>query len=129
MSSIALGAIFLGLGYLASALVDERATAVGIAIGLWLVFVIVYDLAFLGLLVAAEGGLPEPLVTALILLNPTDVFRLLNLTASEATQLASGMGIAGAKAGIDRGLLIAALLGWTAAGLSLSWLALKRKEL
>ena len=54
-SSVLLGAVFIAGGYLVSALVRDRATAGGIAIGIWLVFVLIYDMALLGLLVADQG--------------------------------------------------------------------------
>ena len=54
-SSILLGAAFIAMGYLVSALVRERGTAGGIAIGIWLVFVLIYDMALLGLLVVDQG--------------------------------------------------------------------------
>ena len=59
-SSILLGATFLAIGYLLSALVRERATAGGMALGIWLLLVIVYDTALLGLLVADDGHVVTP---------------------------------------------------------------------
>jgi Cu-processing system permease protein len=47
-SSVLLGAVFIAVGYLVSALVRDRGTAAGIAVGIWLVFVLIYDMAFLG---------------------------------------------------------------------------------
>lgn len=126
-SAVLMGAVFLALGYLASALVAERVSAVGIAIGVWLLFVIIWDLAFLGILVSAGDHLPDWSVTALILLNPADIFRLINLTASEATGLASGMGAAGA--GLPQALLWGALLAWLAVSLTLAARVFGRKEI
>ncbi|MFK5915653.1 MAG: ABC transporter permease subunit, partial [Woeseiaceae bacterium] len=51
ISSLLLGAVFIALGYLVSILVKERATAIGSAIGLWLVFVVLYDLILFGALI------------------------------------------------------------------------------
>jgi len=128
-SAVAMGAVFLSLGYLASALVAERSTAVGIAIGLWLVFAIVYDLAFLGLLVTAGEALPDAVVSALILLNPADVFRLLNLEGSAAVALGADADIAGSKAGLGAPALFGALAAWLAAASGLAWLAFMRREI
>lgn len=128
-SAVAMGAVFLALGYLVSARVAERGTAVGLAVGLWLGFVIVYDLAFLGLLVAGGEGLPAALVQALILLNPADVFRLLNLGQSAAVSLGTGADIAGSKAGLGPLVLGASLLAWLGGVLALAWLAFKRREI
>ena len=46
LSSVMLGAVFVGIGYLISVLVRERGTAGGVAIGVWLLFVLIYDMAF-----------------------------------------------------------------------------------
>ncbi len=54
-SSLVLGAVFIALGYLVSVLVKERATAAGAAIGLWLVFVVLYDLLLFGVLLVDKG--------------------------------------------------------------------------
>src|SRR5690625_4162084 len=55
LTSIMLGAAFISIGCLASTLVRERATAAGLAVGVWLFFVLIYDTAVLGLLVAEIG--------------------------------------------------------------------------
>jgi len=128
-SAIAMGAVFLGLGYLASALVAERSTAIGLAVGVWLMFVLVYDLAFLGLLVTIGDRLPDAVVGALILFNPADVFRLLNLGNSAAIALGTSADIVGSKAGLGPTVLAASLLAWLAVGLGLAWLAFKRREI
>ncbi len=54
-SSILLGATFLALGYLLSAVVRERSTAIGLAVAVWLFFGLLYDMALLGALVADTG--------------------------------------------------------------------------
>ncbi len=51
-SSLMLGAVFIALGYLVSVVVRERTTAAGAAVVLWLIFVVLYDLALLGVLLA-----------------------------------------------------------------------------
>ena len=57
LSSILLGAVFLALGLLISARARERGTAAGIAIAVWLLFVLIYDLALIGLLASDAGQL------------------------------------------------------------------------
>ena len=51
-ASVILGAAFLSMGYLISAKVKERGTAAGIAIGVLAFFVVIFDMALLGILVA-----------------------------------------------------------------------------
>ena len=92
-----LGAVFLALGLMVSAWVRERGTAAGLAIGIWLLLVLIYDLALLGLLASDVGRLlDDRLVTTMLLANPTDVYRMLNLAGSADAQALSAMaGIAG----------------------------------
>ena len=128
-SSVLLGAVFIAIGYLASALVSERSTAGGIAIGIWLLFVLIYDMALLGGLVAAGGhALPAGLLDTLLLLNPTDVYRMLNLGSGGASAL-SGMGGIAEFAGLNALILIAALAVWTLAPLALAASVFSRREL
>lgn len=129
-SSVLLGAIFIALGYLVSASARDRGTAAGIAIGLWLLFVLVYDMALLGVLVADQGRvLSGTAVKALMLLNPTDAYRMLNLAGLDATRAVSGM--VGATGGADLGpaVLIPVLAAWVAVPLMLASWTFSRREL
>lgn len=128
-ASVLLGAVFLALGLLASTLVRQRSTAGGIAIGLWLLFVLIYDMAFLGLLVASGGHSLSPLlVDALLALNPTDVYRLLTLGVGGAGAL-SGIGALAGHTALTTPVLVAILLAWIAAPLALAIRVFSRREL
>jgi len=129
-SSIMLGASFIAIGYLVSASVRERGRAAGIAIGIWLLFVLIYDMALLGLLVADQGRLISAgALDALLLLNPTDIYRMFNIAGSANVSAFSGMaGLAGTMTLSPMGLL-AALAAWTLVPLALAKLAFARKEL
>jgi Cu-processing system permease protein len=113
-SSVLLGLAFLALAYLVSVLVAERSTAAGIAVGLWLVFVIVFDLALMGLLVASKGGVGSDIFPSLLLLNPADAYRLFNLTAFENVRKLSGLGGLSAAAQFPPAVLLLALVAWIA---------------
>ena len=54
-TSALLGGVFVAIGYFISTLVRDRGTAGGIAIGVWLFFVLLYDMALLGGLVVDQG--------------------------------------------------------------------------
>lgn len=113
-SSILLGACFLAMGYLISTCVRDRATAAGIAIGVWLFFVLIYDMALLGALVADQGRfVTSDMVGWALLLNPTDIYRLINLTGFEATAQFSGMAGLTEQAQASVTVLTGALLAWT----------------
>ncbi|MBL8539062.1 MAG: ABC transporter permease [Betaproteobacteria bacterium] len=83
LSALLLGWAFLSIAVLISVLAGDRIRASGIAIGLWFFYVLIYDLLLLGLLVAAEGRYSLDLFPALLLLNPADVFRILNVFGYE----------------------------------------------
>lgn len=117
-SSALLGGVFVAIGYCISALVKDRGAAGGVAIGVWLLFVLLFDMALLGALVADQGKtITSGAVNALLLLNPTDVYRILNLTASQQVSGYAGVAGLGARAGLSPGLLIGVLLLWIAAPL------------
>ncbi|HLO78817.1 MAG TPA: ABC transporter permease subunit [Magnetospirillum sp.] len=129
-SSVALGAVFLALGYLASTCVRERATAAGLAVGLWLLLVLLYDLVLLGVLAATQGqGAVGALFPWVLLVNPADVFRLLNLTGfGEVRQFSGLAGLAGDQL-VRPAALVAALVAWVAVPLAVAILAFRRRPL
>ncbi len=129
-SSVLLGAVFVAIGYLVSALVADRATAGGIAIGIWLIFVVLYDMVLLGLLVADQGRMISGgTLDALLLFNPTDAYRLLNLSGSGDIAAASGMAGAVQTAALTPAVLLAALAAWVVGPMALAALAFSRREL
>lgn len=130
VSSIALGAIFLALGYLISAGVGERGTAAAIAIGVWLLFVLLYDMGMLALL-AADGGqtISQQLVTWLLLANPTDAYRMFNLTGDNQTATLSGMAGLSARLQVPTYVLVALMMTWIFVPLVMSCLVFRRRQL
>ena len=129
-SSILLGAVFIAIGYLVSASVRDRGTAGGIAIGVWLLFVLLYDMALLGILVADQGRvLTAERLNWLLLLNPADAYRLLNLTGFANVSMFAGMAGVSGQAHLAPSQLLAALLGWTVLPLGLATALFARRQL
>lgn len=129
-SSILLGASFIAVGYLVSSLVRARGTAAGIAIGIWLLLVLIYDMALLGLLVVDQGRfISADVLNALLLLNPTDVYRMFNLAGSANVSVFSGMAGLADTMTLNPGVLLAVLAAWAALPLALAALAFSRREL
>ncbi len=127
--SVMLGAVFVAIGYLVSALVAERGTAGGIAIGVWLFFVLIYDMALLGMLVVDQGRtISGGTLNILLLLNPTDAYRLLNLGSGNAGSL-SGLGGIAENVALGRSTLVSALAVWTLLPLAAATLVFSRREL
>ncbi len=130
LSSVLLGAIFLNIGYVISAKVKERATAAAVAIGVWLFFVLLYDMGLLALLASDSGGaINGELVKWLMLINPTDSYRMFNLTSSNATALLSGMAGLSADHRTSDFSLILILLFWIIAPLTAACAIFKRRQL
>lgn len=126
-TSVLLGATFLGVGYSLSSLARRPSGAAGLAIGLWLGLVVLYDLGLLAAIVADDGGVFTTRVFPLALLaNPADAFRLFNLAGSEATAAAAGVG--GAAASIPLWQSLTSLLVWPVAALALASAAFRRVE-
>lgn len=129
-SSWLLGGVFVALGYLISAIVRERSTAVGAAVGLWLSLVVLYDLALLGALLAdAEQAISEQLLTTLLLVNPTDAYRVFNLTATESISQIVGLADIAARSGVGSAVPVLSLGGWLLAALLITIALLYRREL
>lgn len=78
-SAVGLGLAFLSLSVLISVVASTRVAASGLAIVSWFGLVLVYDLAILALLVSLGTRLAAGTVPALLLLNPADAFRMLNI--------------------------------------------------
>ena len=122
-TSILLALAFQSLAYVISAAAAEKTRAAGLALLLWFAFVLVFDLLLLGLLVATEGAIGGGVFPYLLLLNPADVYRLINLTGFDAVALSSGLASVVPEALFSRTLLLAALGAWVAAPLALAaWL-------
>ena len=112
-TSALLGGVFIAIGYLVSTLVRDRGTAGGIAVGVWLFFVLLYDMVLLGVLVADQGRtVTADVLNLLLLLNPADAYRLLNLTATPDVSGFAGVAGLGARTGLGPGALLGALAAW-----------------
>lgn len=122
--------MFIALGYLVSVLVRERSTAAGAAVVLWLVFVVLYDLALLGLLLAdQEQQIGQTLFSTLILVSPADTYRLFNLTAFDTVGQVAGLAGVAARSGFGVSLLLGLMVAWVVLPLSATMAVFHRREL
>ena len=113
-SALLMGLAFLSLAVLVSVLARDRTRASGAAIILWFLFVLVFDLALLGVLVATAGRYGGEIFPYLLLLNPTDVFRILNVFSVEDVRSAYGLVSVVPPVLLRLDLLSAVMLGWIA---------------
>lgn len=124
-SSVLLGATFLGAGYALSALARRPSGAAGLAIGIWLGLVVLYDLGLLALIVADGGGrFTTSVLPWALLANPADAFRLFNLAAAEAAGAAGGMGAAASAIPLWQSAWSVGL--WPLLALALAWAAFRK---
>ncbi|MCR8726118.1 ABC transporter permease [Frigidibacter sp. ROC022] len=95
LTSLVLGGVFVGLGLAISAATPRTGTAAAFAVGLWLVFVVLYDIALLGAVIAAgESTFTTHVFPWLVLANPADSFRLYNLVSLDTAPVAGIDGLA-----------------------------------
>lgn len=129
LSASLLGASFVGFACLISVTTASKSRAAGLALLGWLASVVLFDLVLLALLVVSGGNAIERAVYPyLLLFNPVDVFRLVNLSGlggAAGNELLTGMTAGHAY---PPALLYAALFGWAAVPFAWATLAFRRKE-
>lgn len=120
-TAVLLGAVFVGIGTALSAATRQTGTAAALAIGVWLVVVVLYDLALLATLIAAgDGVFAKTVFPWLVLANPGDAFRLYNLAAIGGGVPVSGLdGLAGTMP-FPASAALATLAAWLALSLALA---------
>jgi Cu-processing system permease protein len=122
VSSVLLGLAFLSLAMLLSVLARDRTRASGLAIALWFALVLVFDLLLLGLLVASGGELGGDAFAYLLLLNPADIFRILNIFSLDDVRRLYGLASIVPPALGQAWLMGGAMLVWIVGPLALaSW--------
>ncbi|ANW00243.1 hypothetical protein LMTR13_08745 [Bradyrhizobium icense] len=91
--------------------------------------VLVFDMALLGVLVVDQGRVVSaPVLKALLFLNPTDLYRMTNLTGFNVSQFSGMTGLAG-TATTSIGALMLGLIAWILAPLGLATAFFVRREL
>ncbi|RYH10429.1 ABC transporter permease [Tropicimonas sp. IMCC6043] len=125
-SSVLLGAVFVAVGLALSALSSRTARAAALAIGTWLVLVVLYDLALLGAIMASgEGTFASHVFPWLVIANPADAFRLYNLASLDSVPVAGIDGLARTLP-FPPGAAIGALALWLVTTVSLGIARTKR---
>lgn len=127
LTSLLLGAVFLALGYAVSAVAGSTTGAAGLSAGLWLVFVVLYDLGLLGAVVFDKGGwFTQSVFPWAMAANPADAFRLWNVAASDGVAMATGL--TGAAAALPLWIAPLSLAIWPVIGLLMALFFFKRLE-
>ncbi len=126
ISSTLLGWVFLALAYVLSSKVSEKSSAAGLALGVWFLFVLVFDLVLLALLVLSEGSFSPDALPWLLLLNPADIYRLINLSGFGGGN-AMGVLALGGDLPVPGAALWLCLLLWVGASLLLAYGVFRRR--
>ncbi len=93
-SSILLGLIFISIAYLISLSVSEKSKAAGLALLIWFFFVLVFDLSLLAILVGIEDSVTQTGLVRLMMFNPADLFRLVNLSNLDTSDINGVLAVA-----------------------------------
>ena len=125
LSALMLGAVYLAAGYVVSGLARDRSAATALAFGLWLVSVVLYDVV---LLILLSVDLATDTFPWLLILNPGDAFRLINLSGFEAVEMASGLAAALPDLPLPPHALWLVLAGWLVLCLAIAGRLLQRRE-
>ena len=119
-SSVLLGLAFLSLAVMLSVFAGDRTRASGLAIAMWFFFVLVFDLLLLGLLVVSGGETGSDWFPYMLLLNPADVFRILNVFSLDDVRTLYGLTSIVPGALAKPWLMVLVMLGWIVAPLSIA---------
>ncbi|NDP37824.1 MAG: ABC transporter permease [Rhodoferax sp.] len=120
ISSVLLGLVFLSLAVLMSVIARERTRASGLAIALWFFFVLVFDLLLLAGLVGTGGAYGGDAFAYMLLLNPADVFRILNVFTLEDVRTLYGLATIVPPALAKPWLMGSVMLAWIVVPLALA---------
>src|SRR3569832_1750817 len=112
LSSVLLGCAFLSLAVMLSVFAADRTRASGLAIATWFFFVLVFDLLLLGALVVTGGQWGGEIFPYLLLANPADVFRILNIFSLDDVRTLYGQATVFPRALADPWLLGLVMLAW-----------------
>ncbi|MDP3872554.1 MAG: ABC transporter permease subunit [Methyloversatilis sp.] len=119
-TSVLLGCSFLSIALMLSVFATDRTRASGLAIACWFFFVLVFDLLLLGGLVATSGRWGGDVFGWLLLANPTDVFRVLNIFTIDEMRSLHGLASVFPEALARPWLLVAVMISWVVVPLAVA---------
>ncbi len=128
LTTLAMGFAFLSLALLISSFARDKIVATGTAMVMWFVFVLIYDLVLVGALVVTEGRYLGGAFPLLLLLNPADVYRLLNVVGLESVAQYYGLATVLPEDFAGPVWMWLAMLAWIVLPLALAYLRLARRS-
>ena len=126
-SALLLGMSFIAIGMWISNVSRSRAQAAGIALLIWFLAAVLFDLLVLAILVITQGHLESNILAGLLLINPTDVFRMINF--SMFSDMQQHTGLMDLQQDMDFGLyqLLSMAIIWVLLPLTLAFYSFKRR--
>ncbi len=126
-SALLLGMSFIAIGMWVSNVSRSRAQAAGIALLIWFLAAVLFDLLVLAILVMTQGHLESNFLAGLLLTNPTDIFRMINF--SMFSDMQQHTGLMDLQQDMDFGLyqLLLMAIGWVVLPLVLAFYSFKKR--
>lgn len=128
LTAILLGLCFIGIAYVISLSVTEKSKAAGLALMVWFFFVLVFDLALLATLIGLQDGLSQQQLVQIMMFNPADLFRLINLASLDTSDVNGVLAVA-INSSQSPLVLLSMMLGWVLGPLALAALVFNKKSL
>ncbi len=128
LTTLAMGLAFLSLALLVSTIARDKIVATGTCMVLWFCFVLIYDLVLVGVLVVTEGQYLGRAFPVLLLLNPADIYRLLNVLGMENVRQYYGLATLVPEGFASPAWMSLAMLGWIVLPLVLAYFRLARRS-
>lgn len=129
-SAILLGAAFVALGLLCSALARHRSSAAGAVVSIWLFFVIIFDLLLLGALISGfDQMISASNLSAIMMANPADVFRIINMGSLQGSGLIGGMAEVSSETQLSVNALWGSLVIWCLLPLGIAILLFNKRDI
>lgn len=129
VNSLVLGIIFLSVSFMISILLFERTKVIALTIFLWLLFTILYDLALIGILIITKGAVGTQFFSMLLMLNPVDIYRILNFISIGEFKIIIGLASVEFPAYMRTSLLWVISLLWVVVPLVIGHFYFKRRYL
>lgn len=114
LSAILMGMAFLSMAVAVSVIAVNRTAASGVAIALWFFFVLVFDLLLMGGLVLSGGKYTGDIIPYLLFLNPSDIFRVINIFGYEDIKSLYGLATVFPEELSNPWILTSAMVMWIA---------------
>jgi len=126
-NSLLLSIVFLSISFFISIAFYERTKVIAFTVFLWLFFTVIYDLALIGLVILTKGEIGMGIFAFLLLLNPVDVFRVLNFVSIGELRIVIGLASVEFPEYMNVPLLLGISLLWTVIPLAGGYMLFKRR--